>query len=381
MRRWLILLACLAVATPAMGSTANARGVPEQRWAVCGQWRQVPIPDPHVTGELNDIAVVSPHEAWAVGGLGAGMIFEPLVLHWTGLRWEREAFPDVADEFVMLNAVAVVGPRDVWAVGTRASEGSPQPGRPLAARWLGDRWQLVPLGDPTLHGSLEGLSVVPGTDHLWAVGPTGEAAGRPLAMLWNGARWRRYRVAHPVAGRSDVLFDVVAFAGSAWAVGASYGPGDRSRVLSARWSGNAWRATLGPPGSARAVDGTRPDRLWAVGGRPADRPGYERPGILRRNGAGWRWVYTGRGLGTLYDVVNPAPGVAWAVGFRGDGSGLAGAAPFAPHLTPQGWVAGRSFDVPGWLEAIDGTPHNLWVTHMRLLHGGEPALYDTYHRC
>jgi len=378
MRRWLIMLACLAVVTPVMESAASAPGMPEQRWPVCGQWRQVPIPDPDASGELNDIAVVSPAEAWAVGGLGASPYVEPLVLHWTGLRWEREAFPDVADEFVTLNAVAVVAPRDVWAVGYRSSEGSPQPGRPFAARWQGDRWHLVRLGDPTIHGSLEGLSVIPGTDRLWAVGPTWGAAGRPLAMLWNGERWLRYRVAHPVAGRSDMLFDVVAFAGSAWAVGESRGSDDRSRVLRARWNGSEWRATLGPAGSARAVDGTRPDRLWAVGGRPAARPGYERPGILRRNGAGWRWVYTGRGLGSLHDVVNPAPGVAWAVGYRGDWPRVA---PFALHLSSQGWVTGRSFHVPGWLEAVDGTPHNLWVTRMRLLRGGEPTLYDTYHRC
>jgi len=377
-----VLFLSLAMAVVTAGRPAAARPVGDQRWAVCGEWRQVPMPDPSAIGELSDIALVSPTEAWAVGSLGAEMIQEPLVLHWTGLRWERVAFPSGPDSpsYAALRAVAVVSPNEIWAVGSRGSEG--QISRPFTARWLGDRWRLVSIGNPALQGWLEDVAAIPGTDHLWAVGQTGAMRGIPLVLQWNGTGWHRYPVSRATAGRSDGLSGVVAFAHSARAVGTSYDANGDPRLLAARFNGSEWRATLGPPGSAEAVDGVRPDRLWAAGGAPSDRPGYTHPGILRWNGANWRWAYKGSAIGRVKDLVNPAPGVVWAVGHRGDsGSGLGTVSPLVLRLSPHGWVRDRSPDVQGWFEAIDGTPRNLWATHMRLVHGGEPTVFDTYHRC
>jgi len=369
MRRF--VLGCLVVTTLVTSAPAVGGSPGNQRWAVCGQWRHVPVPDPSAIGELRDVAVVSSREAWAVGALGAEGIREPLVLHWTGLRWERVRFPTLHGDpsFAILNALAVVGPHEVWAVGAKGSEGRVT--RPFAARWLGARWRIVPLGDPTLRGSLQGLAAIPGTDRLWAVGQTEQDA---LVMSWRGDRWRRYRLPHLSPGRTDVLSGVVAFANTTWAVGSSFRAGGASRVLAARWNGSGWRSIVGPVGSAGAVDGVRPKRLWAVGGRPADRPGYEHPAIFGWNGVSWRRVFVGTGIGRLRDVANPAPGVAWAVGDRGEG-------PFLMRLTAPGWTRTRSPDVPGWFDAIDGTPHNLWLTHAWLWQGGEPTLFDTYHRC
>ena len=380
MRRLFVLLLSLGMAGSMAGQAAVARPVDDRRWAVCGEWRQVPVPDPGAIGDLHDIAVVSPTEAWAVGALGAEEIREPLVLHWTGLRWERVAFPAGSDDasYAALRAVAVVSPHEIWAVGSRSAGG--QTARPFTARWLGERWRLVPIGTPALRGWLEDVAVIPGTDQLWAVGQAVATRGIPLVLRWNGAGWHRYPVSRAAAGRSDGLSGIVAFAHSARAVGAS-SDAVGSRLLAARFNGRQWRATLGPPGSADAVDGVRPDRLWAAGGVPSDRPGYDRPGIFRWNGANWRWAYTGEGFGRLHDVVNPAPGVAWAVGDRGESAGLGTVSPLVLHLSPHGWVRDRSPDVQGWFEAIDGTPHNLWATHMRLVHGGEPTVFDSYHRC
>lgn len=374
MRRATSAALSLVLAVAALAPAATVAVSERLRWKVCGEWRQVPVPEPRVSGELRDIAVVSPTEAWAVGVLGAEGILQPLVLHWNGIRWERVRFPALRGDpdFAILESVAVTAAGEVWAVGAWSSMN--RTGHPLTARWDGGRWHVVPLPDPGLRGYLDGLAAVHGTDTLWAVGQMIKPHEGALAMRWTGERWRRFRVPDVVPGATQILFDVVAFARTTWAVGRNYGPGDRWRMVAARWHDGRWRTSLGPAVSPFAVAGTQPNRLWAVGGVDSDRPGYQRPAIVRWNGERWSRAYTGGRLGFLRDVVTPAPGVAWAVGERVDG-------PLMLRLGEQGWAPVRIPDVRGWFGAIDGTPNNLWVTHARLWRGSEPTVYDTYHRC
>ena len=162
MRGRLFFLVCAFV----LGTTtlANAGQTVPQRWAVCGEWRQVVTPVTY--GFPRDLAVVSPEEAWLSGYVGevAGL---PVVLHWTGMRWEKEAFPThVAAEDEELAGFAVVSPDDVWAVGSwRASMHS----HPLVAHWDG--------ASPR---------------DAWAVGYRGGMYDRPrpLIMRWQGSGWQ-----------------------------------------------------------------------------------------------------------------------------------------------------------------------------------------------
>jgi hypothetical protein len=317
---------------------------------------------------LNDVAVVSPQEAWAVGYLGAEQPTASLILHWTGLQWERVGLPTVAS----LRGVTVVSPSEVWAVGSRgASLGAP--GHPFAARWTGQRWKSVPIGI-SIRGWLQDVAAIPGTNRLWAVGGTND--GHALTLRWNGKAWHRV----PVNLTHSSLSGIVAFPQTAWAAGMTTGSGG-AHVLALRWNGARWRQVDAPRGYALAVDGVAPNALWAVGNGPSSGGGgLSSPAVFRWNGVRWHRVWLGETVGSLRDVVAPAPGVAWAVGVRSNRP------PFHPlvvRLRSDGWHASTIRGVDGWLTAIDGTPQNLWATHywMQDPHGGEPTYFDIYHRC
>jgi hypothetical protein len=65
----------------AVGSKANARGVPEtliMRWTG-RSWTRVPGPATPGGSELAGVAAVSARDAWAVGG--------GLILRWNGTTW------------------------------------------------------------------------------------------------------------------------------------------------------------------------------------------------------------------------------------------------------------------------------------------------------
>jgi hypothetical protein len=344
----LLLLSFLAVPSSARPT----------RWAVCGEWRRVAVPDEDTLGRLTGVAVVSPDEAWAVGSLGDESVSASLALHWTGMRWERATFPKTAQ----LNAVTVASATDVWAVGSRDARTMPEDTPPhlFTARWTGTRWESMPT-ELQLRGTLEDVAAIPGTRQLWAVGYGVDSA--PLVIRWTGERWHRASV--PLD--RGHLTGVVAFRESAWAVGYV-----GERMIALRWDGSRWHRIDAPAGFASSIDGTRPDRLWAVGG-----DGSEHPALFRWNGARWFRVWTGTGKGYLSGVVVPAPGVVWAVGTRS----FTEPRPLVVRRGSDGWHAATIKGASGYLTAIDGTPNNLWVTRFSNYPDYEPPYFDTYHRC
>lgn len=358
------LLVAAAIALTAALAVPTASASTGERWAVCGVWRQVPVPNPTEIGSVLDVAVVSPSEAWAVGYLGAEEITGALVLHWTGMRWERVAFPKVA----VLASVEIVSPTEVWAVGWRGA-GLGSPSHPFSARWNGSRWRSVPV-DVRFTGNLNDIAVIPGTHQLWAVG-----SGRIHAVVlrWTGRAWVHVRTD---LGPATALNGVAAFPRAAWAVGSAWS--DRSeRMLAVRWNGQRWRRVAAPNLVAAAVDGLAPDSVWAVGVTSGS---AFRPAVVRWNGERWRRAWTGTRRASLRDVVVPARGVVWAVGSR---SARSPYQPLTVHRVAGGWRAGVVRGAQGWFSAIDGTPHNLWTAHTYMVdpQGSEPTYYDTYHRC
>ena len=179
-----LMLVLAMVASPLQGAWGS--GTPPSRWAVCGEWRSV---EPRFQGFTPEaIAVVSPYEAWLVGGpiYSSG---PPIALRWDGMAWVRTRVPlPKGGDRGSLNAVAVVAPNDVWAVGWSYGSAAMTP---FTVHWDGTAWHRVSTGLPDLQGSLEGLAVITGTHRLWAVGYRGGALQRTLILRWNGATWRR----------------------------------------------------------------------------------------------------------------------------------------------------------------------------------------------
>jgi hypothetical protein len=104
-----------------------------------------------------------PFDAWAVGDAPASapVYLQPLAMHWNGSTWTAVPTPAL-EQPAELRGVAAISPGVAWAVGTLAFT------HPLILRWDGTAWRLA--APPTSNGYLEGITRVPGSHELWAVG-------------------------------------------------------------------------------------------------------------------------------------------------------------------------------------------------------------------
>jgi hypothetical protein len=320
-----------------------------------GSWTVVPSPNiGGVFSALGSISAASATSIWAVGTfLDGHSTFQPVVLHWNGLRWSQQTVPPVSGG--SLNGVRAVSASDVWAVGSAGG------GAALILHWDGSGWKRVPSPDPG-SGASDDLLGVAATAHndAWAVGerfvfPPATAAGRAsaagrgpvpppgagfpgaawhparaaasgdttLIMHWNGSAWQR--VPSPRLAAMGTLMSVAASsAGNAWAVGsAPSSQGDTTTTLTLHWNGSAWSQvpTPGPSASGSALAGvavTSASNAWAVGFVNSDTGGQQAL-LLHWNGSGWATAATPGAAGAvgLSAVAAQSAGNAWAVGFSG----------------------------------------------------------------
>jgi hypothetical protein len=176
-------------------------------------------------------------------------------------------------------------------------------------------------------------------DDMWAVGPTG------AAVHFDGKIWAVERVGGE--GSIEPLVDVVAWGTEVWAIaaqeifrrregkweswkvpaldnqklGAIYGPSSKRAFLAAdpggiaSWDGNAWQLTALPEkGVVRAIHGSSPEDVWAVGER-AD--AVQKSGLaLHFDGKSWTKSQLPNDA-ALTSVHVRSPKEAWASGERG----------------------------------------------------------------
>ena len=372
----LVLITLAAAPVSATPFTAD----PATRWPVCGQWRWVTTHQ--ATGQAKDVAVVSPYEAWTVGYDGEDDGYRALILHWNRIRWERMSIPAPRLMSTGLEAVTVVSPDEVWAVGFSQvwkENWGQLPNRPFATRWNGHAWARVPLGIPDLHGWLNGVAAIPGTDDLWAVGTsvipkTGHL--RTLALRWDGEVWRR--VASP--GWGSDFEDVVTVGATAWAVGHVDDADGVTRTLMSRWTGERWTIVTGPPGHLEAVDAVSANRVFAVGTYQKTDGTWKGALVMRRDADGWSVARKIPGHLDLMEVVVPSLTDAWAVGARVDTAAGWIETPLLLRRHGGPWSVVPAPAKVGWFPAIDGTPHNLWMPRVRTSEVGS-ARVDMLHRC
>lgn len=373
MRRISLVVAIVLVATSVAGPvTAGRRGAePTDRWPVCGEWREVAEPRAGGRGSVQDVAVISPYEAWIVTDYGEAGGNEAYVYHWSGVRWAKVPFPTPGHQgdhpYWALTAIAAVGRSEIWTVGYRGTD----PSRPISARWDGVRWRMVPIGIPHLHGSLDGLTVIPGTRQLWAVGSAGH---HPLALRWDGTSWRKTPT--PRLGAYTMYTDVVTTVGGVtWAVGST--TRRHGRMLLSRWTGREWTARLGLPGELTGIDGLTADALWAVGWNRPEGSGRSRGIIMRRDASGWSVARRLDRVEELTAVEVASLTDAWAVGSTWVPAAQA-QRPYVLRRSGSRWHVDWAPDLDGGFSAIGGTPHNLWAF---LRPPSELGAFVPYHRC
>lgn len=268
------------------------------------RWRLVPTPNPSFDGmdfaNLESVSGVAGDDVWAVGHGDdfSTLRSRTLIEHWDGTQWRivpspNPAGPDLPNR---LFGVLARSATDVWAVGSQNS-----PESALILRFDGARWRAVP---NTCGGGLRGITAVPGTETLWAVGenttcffdgrgwtridPPGfpdledvsavsatdvwavgfEVSCSPqtcffgsVIQRWDGTQWRDVR--HPLA--SSLVGVYAAAADDVWAVGTS----DDGDTVIQHWNGVSWRDVPSPDpgngGQLNTIDGLGADELWAAG--------------------------------------------------------------------------------------------------------------------
>ena len=88
---------------------------------------------------LYGVSALSSSTAWAVGTYGRDVgqtaVSQPLILRWNGTAWTQAASPPVADKLSGLDDVATVSPTDAWAVGYRGIAN-----QVLVLHWNGSSW-------------------------------------------------------------------------------------------------------------------------------------------------------------------------------------------------------------------------------------------------
>ena len=225
-----------------------------------GTWAVVPVPPGFRKTGLSSVAVVSPHDVWAIGTNN--------MLHWNGKGWSRQAGPNFHGG--TYGAVAhVPGTAQVWVTGLEGGGGL------TAARWSGSNWELAPL-PPRLGGSGAIGAVSASSAWLATASSTGALRQRSGFLRWDGSSWTTFPAPNP-APFDEIRGVAVRSATDAWAVG-EYSPhagrpyvDSRSWVL--HWNGTAWSRLQAPAGAGlnavAVVPGTRD--AWAVGGSIAVR--------------------------------------------------------------------------------------------------------------
>jgi photosystem II stability/assembly factor-like uncharacterized protein len=239
------------------GATGTPTGTPI---AGCEpEWRLVVTPE---AAQVQDIAVVSRHAAWAVT--------TDTIHYWNGTIWEVS---------VHLTPSPVATP-------------------------------------PTLeHYSLKALSVYSATD-VWAAGSHGDVGGNVFTyvMHWNGTGWSRVHEGQaphedPQGGTLRYLFDIQSLGpGEAIAVGGSFFGG--TPIILRCTTGGCSNDT--PPhnfGPYNSVSASSPDDIWIVGGSGISLAAHF-------DGTVWQEVSV-PDAGTLRAVVSISPNDAWAAGENG----------------------------------------------------------------
>jgi hypothetical protein len=269
-----------------------------------------------IAGVLNDVATISPTDAWAVGQLNNSGYPKTLIEHWDGTSWTivPSPSPGLSD---YLYGVSAAAPGDVWAAGDYSPPGN-QGLQPLYLHWDGTSWQHVDGGSISFFGGvIYGITATSPSD-VWAVGYTGTDQGfvyAPLTEHWDGSKWSVVPISPPPGemGTSELLAVDSLSASDAWAVGYGVNTGP----LSEHWDGASWNFVDMPgTGDLFGVSAASANDVWAVGSQGLP----NRPVTQRWDGAAWSRITSPNPLGGsgLLGVTTIASTDAWAVGEYAD---------------------------------------------------------------
>jgi photosystem II stability/assembly factor-like uncharacterized protein len=199
----------------------------------------------HVGGLL-DVSMVSRDEGWAVGGGGS-------IFHYSGGAWMIAPSPTTAQ----LRSIAMISATDGWAVGENGT----------ILHYTGSVWSTV--ASPT-DSFLYSVAMVSANDG-WAVGQVGESG---FLLRYTDGTWTE------VPSPADAFLTSVRMvsADEGWAVG----DGFNAQSVIFHYTAGTWQTMTSPTSQPlESVAAVTASDVWAVGGEGT---------ILHYNGATWSVV-------------------------------------------------------------------------------------------
>lgn len=306
--------------------------------ADCTGWSLVSTPNGAPDyNSLVSVSSVSPNDIWAVGqycctASGAG---QNLIEHWNGSAWSIVPSPNVGDFDNLLSGVVALSTNNAWAVGFFFDGDRIET---LTLHWDGSSWTVVPSPNPGPRNNYLDAVDAAGPNDIWAVGGYRAYVGGPFVTLaehWDGRTWSV--VSTPNPGPDRQLFGSVAVLSpsNVWAVGfacatADCGDPDHpGRTLVEHYDGYIWRVIDSPNFGTRsnqinAIDASRPNDVWAVGGYCVDVDCNSfNNDLLHWNGTAWSLVTTPDPAtnGAYWGLLALAANNLWIGGSRANGDG------------------------------------------------------------
>ena len=144
------------------------------------------VPNPVGYGYLSGVTALSTNDVWAVGEYNSSKGgVSTLVEHWDGASWSVVPSWNTWRRNNVLHAVTrVPGTKHLWAVGDSYiwSKGSTPA---LIEDWNGKSWGEVPKKNPGFYNYLYGVTAI-ARDNIWAVGSFSNALGSSQAFIEHG---------------------------------------------------------------------------------------------------------------------------------------------------------------------------------------------------
>ena len=260
-----LLLAALLALVLMTAQVASAAPLKDETWKIV-QSPNGSLPN----GVLFDVAAISKHNVWAVGGtfIGSGWPGRNLIEHWNGSQWSTVPSPNPVPNDILF-AVAAVSANDIWASGTTFPNGITA-AKLQIEHWYGSQWSLVPSPSAGFAFTVPLAMAAISKNNVWAVGQTYNTSTQEQTLIehWNGSRWSI--VPSPSAG-SDYGFNWMAAvsANDIWAVGFS-GSATLPQTLVEHWDGSQWSVVPSPNvgtnlNSLNGVTVVSANNVWAVG--------------------------------------------------------------------------------------------------------------------
>ena len=232
-------------------SAAVAAGAPP---AGASSWSVVTSPNPSgsLTTTLSAVACPSTKSCFAVGSAVTGGVLRPLAARWNGSTWGIVPSPIPSSASgAALAGVTCPNTKSCFAVGSFTTRTATET---LVEHWNGVGWGLLGSINVTTFNALNAVTCA-STKSCFAVGNYASGTMRTLVEHWNGSAWGVMPSPNPSGSTSASLRGVACpTTKSCFAVG-TMSNASGAHTLGEHYNGSGWGVLSEPPAAAAVLAG------------------------------------------------------------------------------------------------------------------------------